>query len=255
MEARNPPMEPDQNSPPAARLSSAAVWSLVLGILSLGCLWLLGSIPAIILGIVALRTINDPAVERRGRGLAITGIVTGSVGVFTGIFGLGIIAGLMFPAFSGALGKAEDARAENTAHNLKNALSAYVTEYRSFPVEGEAGDMTIDSDEALMGILLASDKEASPGGKNVRRIVFYTDKAAKPAGEGKFRRGIALDAEGGGALWDPWGNHYLIRLDTDNNQRIENPQTPGTHLPESIIIWSAGKDGDFETWDDNLKTW
>ena len=93
-------MESVQDSPATARLSSAAVWSLVLGILRLGCLWLLGSIPAIILGIVALRATNGPVPERRGRGVAIAGIVTGGVGVFTGMFSLGIIAGFFLPAFT-----------------------------------------------------------------------------------------------------------------------------------------------------------
>lgn len=249
-------MESVQNSPATARLSAAAVWSLVLGILSLGCLWLLGSIPAIILGIVALRAINSPAPERRGRGVAIAGIVTGSVGVFTGMFSLGIIAGMLFPAFTGVVGKAEYALAENSADNLKSALSAYFTEYRVYPVEAAGeGDVTIDSDHTLMDILLGSDKAAGPGGKNPRRVAFYADKAAKPIGEGRFRSGITLDADGGGALWDPWGNHYRITLDTDFNNQVENPESPGNGFPELILIWSAGKDGDFDTWEDNPKSW
>jgi hypothetical protein len=32
-------------------------------------------------------------------------------------------------------------------------------------------------------------------------------------------------------------------------------ESPGSTIPESVVVWSAGKDGDFETWDDNVKTW
>jgi len=26
-------------------------------------------------------------------------------------------------------------------------------------------------------------------------------------------------------------------------------------LPETILVWSAGPDGDFDTWADNIKSW
>ena len=64
-----------------------------------------------------------------------------------------------------------------------------------------------------------------------------------------------LDPDGGGELWDQWGNLYRVRFDTSHDNQIENPETPGTFLRESIAVWSAGKDGKFETWADNVKTW
>lgn len=86
-------------SPP--RTSAAAVWSLVLGILSMFCLWLLGSIPAIILGIVALTRINAQPTLVGGRGIAIGGIVTGSIGILTGLVAVGIVASISMPAYNG----------------------------------------------------------------------------------------------------------------------------------------------------------
>ena len=171
------------------------------------------------------------------------------------LFLVGILVGLLFPVASGALRKAEHAHAENTAHNHKNAIDANATEYREYPLLDPANDVTIDSGHALMDILFGSDTQKEPGGRNLRGITFYTDKAAKPMGEGRFRRGITLDEDGSGELWDPWGNHYRVRLDTNADGKIENPEAPGTHLPESILIWSAGPDADFETWADNVKSW
>jgi len=168
---------------------------------------------------------------------------------------IGILAGLVFPVTSGTLRKAERAHAENTAYNLKNAIDAYATEYQEYPLLDPVNDVTFDSGHGLMDILLGSDTQKEPSGRNPRGIAFYTDRAARPMGEGRFRRGVTLDENGDGELWDPWGKHYRVRLDTNGDGKIENPAAPGTHLPESILVWSAGPDGDFETWKDNVKTW
>ena len=183
---------------------------------------------------------------------------------------IGILAGLMFPATTGALRKAERTHAESTAYNLKNAISAYFTEYRKFPMEPDAseqdevftgtrGDTEGNSSNfPLMDVLLGADSQAQPGRYNPRRIAFYTDKAAKPTGSGKFRKGIKLESDGGGELWDPWGNYYHVRMDLDYNNRTEKPmwdKSDSQFLPESVLVWSAGKDLDESTEKDNVKTW
>jgi len=172
---------------------------------------------------------------------------------------IGILAGLMFPATTGALRKAERTHAESTAYNLKNAISAYFTEYRKYPVDGNAEETTeIQTDRDLMDILLGSDSQAESGGLNPRRIAFYTDKAAKPMGDGKFRKGIKLEEDGGGELWDPYGDYYHVRMDLDYNNRTEKPmwdKSDSQFLPESVLVWSAGKDLDESTEKDNVKTW
>lgn len=165
---------------------------------------------------------------------------------------VGILAGFLFPVATGGLRKDH---AEHTARNLKNAIAAYVAEYREYPLLDPVNDLTIDSGHALMDVLFGSDAQKAPGGRNPRGIAFYTDRAAKPMGEGRFRKGVTLDDTTAGELWDPWGNHYRVRLDTNGDGKIENPAAPGTQLPESIVVWSAGPDGDFETWADNDKTW
>jgi prepilin-type N-terminal cleavage/methylation domain-containing protein len=106
---------------------------------------------------------------------------------------IGILAGLMFPAATGALRKAERTHAENTCYNLKNAISAYFTEYRKYPAKADANETEeIRTNSDLMDILLGADSEAERGGLNPRRIAFYTDKAAKPLGDGSLpKRGDA----------------------------------------------------------------
>jgi len=172
---------------------------------------------------------------------------------------IGLLAGLMFPATTGALRNAERAHAENTAYQLKNAISAYFTEYRKYPVDPQMEETEpIRTDRELMDVLLGSDGAAERGGLNPRRIAFFTDKAAKPMGDGKYRKGVKLESDGGGELWDPYGDYYFVRLDLDYNNRTKKPDWDvgdSEFIPESILIWSAGKDNLEEEIKDNIKTW
>lgn len=174
---------------------------------------------------------------------------------------IGVLAGLMYPATTGALRRAERTHAENTCYNVKNAISAYFTEYRKYPVDpsnnNETGEIRTNSD--LMDVLLGADSQKERGGLNPRGIAFYTDKAARPSGDGKYRKGVRLEADGGGELWDPFGEYYYVRMDLDYNNRVEKPTWDDANdaqvLPEAILVWSAGKDQDESTGKDNVKTW
>jgi hypothetical protein len=75
-----PPATPFANPNPP-QTSGLAVWSLVLGILSLPCLSIFSAIPAVICGHKALSRINYSRGSLSGKGLAIAGLVTGYVGI------------------------------------------------------------------------------------------------------------------------------------------------------------------------------
>jgi len=145
---------------------------------------------------------------------------------------IGILAGLMFPAATGVLRKAQASHAEHTAHQLKNAISAYFTEYRKYPVDPNAEEGTeLESSHELMDVLLGSDREAESGGLNPRRIAFYTGKEAKPMGNGRYRKGVRLESGGAGELWDPWGNYYQVVMDLDYNSRVRRPEARRVDRP------------------------
>jgi hypothetical protein len=49
-----------------------------------------------------------------------------------------------------------------------------------------------------------------------------------------------------------------VRMDLDYNNRTEKPMwdtSDSQFLPESVLVWSAGKDLDESTENDNVKTW
>lgn len=168
---------------------------------------------------------------------------------------IGILAAMVFPVANGVLKKARKSQAQHTAMQLKQSITTYFTEYSRYPVKtsgGAAKDEQIRSDSTLMDVLLGSEKEAKSGGLNPRKISFFSGRKAK----GK-KAGVLLTADGGGELFDPWGEHYYVILDTNRNDRVEDPSEGGTEtIPQSVIVWSSGIDTNNEDGEgDDVVTW
>jgi len=249
-----PPRAAADSKPPRSGLASAsflATWLAALLLLvdlfaGTDILFLLASalfILGFLLGIAGWVSIHRSGSRLRGRGEASVAILVPLLLLSAFILAMPIRTG------TGDLG------AEHTILSLKNSISSYYTEFRQWPGKSEGpGDLDLETDERLMNVLLGATSERGPSGRNPRGIVFYTDRQARPHGEG-FARGLSLNSDGGGTLWDPWGRPYRVRLDADGDGRVEDPSQPGRFVPESVLVWSAGRDGKFETWKDNLKTW
>lgn len=177
---------------------------------------------------------------------------------------IGLLAGMLSTAATGVMRRAEKTGAQNTALNLKTAISTYFTEYRKYPVDPNTDEsQEIFSDEEIMDVLLGADNEQ--GTKlNPRKIVFFTGSSAKKGGQGpgddsEYRKGVRLNSDGGGFLVDPYNNYYRIALDLDYNNRIQKPSwdtsTDVEMLPQTILIWSKGRDDNENNIKDNIKTW
>ena len=85
-----------------AKTSPGAIWSLVLGILSLICLGPFAAIPAVICGHVALGNIKRSTGTLAGEGMAIAGLVTGYIGIVLAVILIPPYAAIAIPAFSKA---------------------------------------------------------------------------------------------------------------------------------------------------------
>ncbi len=98
-------MEPNITPPPAfptstpPRTSPSAVWSLVLGILSLACFSIITGIPAVICGHVALGKIKRAGGALAGSGLAIAGLITGYISIALSVIILPLMLAIAVPNF------------------------------------------------------------------------------------------------------------------------------------------------------------
>ncbi|MGK0188422.1 MAG: type II secretory pathway pseudopilin PulG [Verrucomicrobiales bacterium] len=144
-----------------------------------------------------------------------------------------------------------DRHNEARAQSLRNSIKQYHLQYGQYPLSNDArhSDVSLVSSKPLMDVLLANNIEQNP-----RKIEFGEWRTASD------HSGGMLNETGNpnfGSLVDSWGSPYRIVFDTTEDQKITNPNPDAAVkiLGLSILVYSAGPDGDFKTWDDNLKTW
>jgi hypothetical protein len=164
-------------------------------------------------------------------------IVIASLGV-VGSFGGGMI-----------IKKARTLQAKAVTKGLEIAIKGYQTEYLKLPFAGPAApsiDTSYSSADpggnALIDVLLGTDLKNNP-----RQIHFWEPPNSKSGGAG-YTLGVGLI--------DPWRmTGYRIILDYDKDSHITDPEGIRGSIKEDVLIYSAGPDGDFATWKDNVCSW
>jgi hypothetical protein len=117
-----PPLPAGPSSP---KTSALAIWSLVLGILSLMCFSIFASIPGVICGHKALGRIKNSGGMLEGRGLAIAGLVTGYIGLAWAFFIIPLMMAIAIPNFI----KARDTSIRNASINDLRQIQAAKNEW------------------------------------------------------------------------------------------------------------------------------
>lgn len=130
---------------------------------------------------------------------------------------IALISGLIFSGVSSAILASRKGWDSNRAYCLRNALSSFFTEYRRHPGGERPEYPFFETDWEFMGILLG-ERSSGAMKENPKAIAFYSDRPAS-------------------------GEEKMIA-----------PDSP-IPVSEWVWVWSAGPDGDFETWEDNIKTW
>jgi type II secretory pathway pseudopilin PulG len=115
-----------------------AVWSMVLGILSVVCCGLLAGIPAVILGHISHSNIKKSGGALKGEGLAITGLVLGYGSVLVTFVLFPIIAAIAIPSLLKARITANESAAAATVRTVSTAEATYSITY---PQSGFAPDL------------------------------------------------------------------------------------------------------------------
>ncbi len=130
----NPYAGPSSSGVTEAKTSGMAISSLVLGVLGFACTILTG-LPAIILGIIALGQIKRSEGQLTGSGLAIGGIITGSIATAM-LCLIGPMIALLLPAVQAAREAARAAQSTNNMKQINLALLNYESQHGTMPVIG-----------------------------------------------------------------------------------------------------------------------
>src|SRR6266513_4027826 len=86
---------PPPASQPVPRTAPAAIWSLVLAILSFTCGWLVTAIPAVICGHIARSKIRKSGGALGGKGVATAGLILGYIALVLGIMGIPLLVSMI----------------------------------------------------------------------------------------------------------------------------------------------------------------
>jgi prepilin-type N-terminal cleavage/methylation domain-containing protein len=167
---------------------------------------------------------------------------------------IGILAGLLFPAFRAVQNQAKRAQAKNDLTQIVNAVNAFYTEYGQYPLA--TADTTYGSTTAPNADLFYTLRAVNAGTANAnnaanpRVIAFLTvpdvkDPANPRSGiatQNATVNGVSIQA---GEFVDPWGTTYKITIDGDYSNSIANPYSTNAGaatLQIGVIAWSFGKD-------------
>ena len=155
---------------------------------------------------------------------------------------------------------------------IANSVEQFLADYGRLPVPEKAGHRGGDTDsdtssiEGLATILIGKESGTTPR-QNLQGVDYLEGikpaKLSKKAGTPHaWSNGLIVDEQGMNwySIVDSWGNFYRVRLDTDDDGFVENPDLNGvaeglTKVKQRVIVWSPGKDGKEETWEDNPKSW
>lgn len=190
---------------------------------------------------------------------------------------IAILASLAVPVTNLVMLKAATLQTKATMKDLQVAINHYRTEYNRYPIDPSLASGSADTDiepfltdgtmdPNIINILLAQIDTSVTPNMNARGIKFIDLPQAK---NNLFGVVDPSGGEGTGApvqLVDKWGMPYTIALDTNYDNRIENPDllntdskisstsNPPKMLSASAIIYSYGPDKTPQTKDD-ITSW
>jgi hypothetical protein len=126
------PSTPAASNPAPSKTESLAVWSMILGILSLPCFSIFTAIPGVICGHIALTRIKKSGGTLSGNGLATTGLVTGYMAIAI-IPLIGLLSAIAIPNFVKARSMAQHNACINNLRQIDGAKQTWALETKASP--------------------------------------------------------------------------------------------------------------------------
>lgn len=168
-----------------------------------------------------------------------------------------VLAAAGFAVGSSALNKARKLKAQNTATAIDQAVNAFYSEYGTFPVEGDAISINTASNTYFLRTLLGDNPDL-----NTRSMSFLSVKEGKAQGAGGMDGLVYDGTDTVRGLYDPWGNGYIVEMDTEFNEYLEFTPTGIDDATEvrlngrRVAVYSPGvPEDDNATLSTMVKTW
>ena len=165
---------------------------------------------------------------------------------------IGILVGLLFPAFKAVQNQARSTQAKNDLTQIVNAVNAFYTDYGKYPMSTNADNTygTVTNPNSNILYVLRADPTTANGNPNAnnavntRQIIYINPPYVKNDAAGNRRSGVSPTD---GNYYGPWANQYQVTIDGTYDNSLTNPY--GTNgagpspLSIGVIAWSFGPDG------------
>ncbi len=168
---------------------------------------------------------------------------------------LGILLAMMVPAAGMILKRVKVAQARSDAQVVVATMSKYRLEYNRWPDVDEVAEGYPGTSKAWVDIMnpeITTGTAAKRDPNNFRQLRFL-----------EMGKGMKIESgthEGG--FGDPFPHKdgrmpFLYALDDDGDGHVKHPDPDkgGELIRADVVAWSAGPDGNFSTWSDNVGSW
>lgn len=195
--------------------------------------------------------------------------VSGCGCLLVSLFLFGLFVSWAFYQNSQTLVRMREKQSQRRTVALSNAIVQFDADYDRLPIPSgpspQGGDRDTDTSPAHGFTSILLGQETLRGERQNLRNLDYTEgmqiAKRRQGGDYPWANGIIVDASTAAyGVVDNHGKAYRVRLDTNHDMKLANPDPAGAsagkaELGKRVLVWGAGKDGKWDTWDDNPKSW
>jgi prepilin-type N-terminal cleavage/methylation domain-containing protein len=161
---------------------------------------------------------------------------------------IAVLAGLLLPVISKVTVNAQKVQAKNTELHVVTAIKSFETDYGVYPMPADAPTnqdvcFGVDTPKASeLYDILRADNNGTEATVNQKAVVYIELPMAQNQTPGQSKNGLGSD----GMLYDPWGTIYLVGIDGNYDNHVNNPYSKNAgsvplQLGEIVYSWGPDK--------------
>lgn len=223
---------PPPASQPVPCTAPAAIWSLVLALLSFTCGWLFTAIPAVICGHIARSKIRKSGGALSGKGIAAAGLILGYIALVLGIMGIPLLVS-MIQSDRERLHRLATERKEIASDNGKIKVTVPGT-WTKLPELNEQAPLQVGNKSKEMYLIVITEAKADLDNFTLEKHHQLTrDRMLRKMKNASATLPVPLTIDGHSALQDELSG-------TENNTNVVFLHTTvedGDHF-QQILAWT-----------------